>query len=113
MSARSVGVALEVLVAIQVAGTIIFVVSMYRFLRRMRARRDGLWESLGSPTQQMVGINLNMWLLFGYLWSKDYATLHDPEFVRAAGFVRALWLAVMINFAVLTIVCVLNANQAV
>jgi hypothetical protein len=89
------------LLVVQGVGTLVYVFFTSRMLSSLEAHERSAHEALGSPSLFLNNTPRNNWLVIGWLWRKEFLSLAHPEVVRRAGLVRALLLALAVNFATL------------
>jgi hypothetical protein len=96
-----IGVAFIAVAAIQVLGTIAYLVNVGRLLNRLEHRHKPVHESIGSPLLIMNNTSRNNLLFLRWIWNRDFRSLDDSESVALASFVRSLLVSMLCGFAVL------------
>ena len=92
-----------VLFAVQGIGTVIYLFLLARLFNRLEGHHGAVHESLGRPSLFLNNNIRNNWLVIGWLWRKEFATLPDHETVRRATIVRVLFIALAVNFALMMV----------
>ena len=96
-----IGVTFIAVAAIQVLGTIAFLVNAGRLLQRLEDRHKLVHESMGSPSLIMNNTPRNNVLFLRWIWNRDFRTLDDPKSMALASFVRTLLVSLLFGLAVL------------
>jgi hypothetical protein len=96
-----IGFVFIAIAAVQVLGTIAYLVNAGRLFRRLEHRHKLVHESMGSPLLIMNNTPRNNLLFFRWIWNRDFKTLDDPESMALASFVRSLLVWLLCGFAVL------------
>jgi hypothetical protein len=104
-------IAFLALVAVQVLGTVVYLVFAGRLLRRLQVHHSAVHESIGSP--QLIANNTprNNWLFLRWLWSREFEALPDSDSVALARRVRVLLLWLLLGFgAIITMFLALGST---
>lgn len=95
---------LVVLFAVQVVGTVTYLLLIGRLFRKLEGKHVAVYESLGSPSLFLNNSIQNNVLVLRWLWRKEFEGLGDTATVASAKVVRALLLALSVSFAALLFV---------
>jgi hypothetical protein len=89
------------LVAVQVIGTLVFLVMIGGLFSTLRLSHTSTWDSLGKPSLLFNNTVRNNMLVLRWLWKRGYVNLEDPIATRRASTARTLLLLLLLNFFVL------------
>jgi hypothetical protein len=96
-----VGIGFIAVAAVQVLGTIAYLINVGRLFRRLEQRHKLVHESMGSPLLIMNNTPRSNLLFFRWIWNRDFRTLDNPESITLANLVRSLLVGLLCGFALL------------
>jgi len=101
-----IGMAFIVLFVAQAFGTLAYLLLISRLMRRLEAERPDIHRALGGPQLLANNTPKNNFLVIGWLWRREYASIVDPSLATLAGNVRALFLSLVVGFVIMMLLFV-------
>jgi hypothetical protein len=96
-----IGISFITLAAVQVLGTLAYLIQVSRLFRRLENRHKAVHESIGSPSLIMNNTPRNNILFLRWIWKREFQALEDSDSVALASLVRSLLIVLLSGFAVL------------
>ena len=98
-----IGIAVIVVFAAQLLGTIVYLVNVGRLLRRLEEQHKAVHESIGSPSLFANSTPRNNMRFFGWLWNREYESVESADTVALAKRVRGILLSLLCGFVLLIV----------
>ena len=87
--------------AVQVLGTVVYLVNAGRLLCRLESQHAPVHESIGSPSLILNNTPRNNLLFLRWIWNRQFESLDSASSVELSRLVRSLLVALLVGFAIL------------
>jgi hypothetical protein len=87
--------------AVQVLGTIVYLVNAGRLLRRLETQHGAVHESIGSPSLILNNTPRNNVLFLRWIWNREFESLDDSKTRALSRLVRSLLVSLLVSFVVM------------
>jgi hypothetical protein len=82
--------------AVQILGTIVYLVNAGRLFRRLESQHATVHESIGSPSLILHNTPRNNLLFFRWIWNREFESLDSPSSIALSRLVRSLLVGLLV-----------------